>query len=959
MPLGREMAGMRRHTSASRVVFVVALTLTGAGAGVAAALATSGSGLIRAAGGAAGGAAGLCSATWAEAAKQRRETAEAAARERDQVLDPVISEPAHDLSVLGLLLPTRESAAPFRGRAADLAWLRAWADNPGGHPAALVTGPGGVGKTRLAVQFAATRPPPWAAGWLHPGRGASALDAVRACEDPALILVDDADTHPDTAALLTSLASAPRPASARVLLITRTADALAQVTGQLPEQARWILAPENLPARPLGLFGSSDDHARWFGEAVRAYAAARRTPPPDLPAVTGAANSDQADDPVLTIQAQALLAVLETERSRPQHPDAQTLPFGQVAEALFAHEQRRWEQVAQQPGWGLADLTAPVQERAIAVLMLSGAAAEPEAITALRAMPDLADATAERLARIARWAFHLYPPGPVRIQPDLLAEWFLTTQLTAASGLAAHLNDLARHNLVALLALLARASDHMPAAVPLYARLIQADPVSLAAVGADAALTARVARPLLDAALAALVTSVSLTPGTLADLYRHLPEGTLPRTRAAVFAVTVDHARETGTREDLANALTRYGASLRDLGQPREALAAFEEALALYRDLAAADPAHQLSVAYALTGTGISLAELGRHREALAAREEAVGLYRGLAVADSAHLPSLAAALGNGGNSLAALGRHREALAAKEEALALVRDLAAADSAHQPELAAGLTSTGSTLADLGRPREALAAEEEALALYRDLAAANPAHQPNLAKALTNTGSSLRLLGRHGEALAALEESLALYRGLAAANPAHQPSVAYALIGTGISLAELGRHREALAAFEESLALYRDLAGANPAHQPDLAKALTGTGIILKGLGRHREALAAFEESLALYRDLAAANPAHQTDLVEVLTNYGTSLRAQGRHSEALTYDREVLEIYALLARSDPEVYEKTYQHHLARLRRTYDLRGDRSTSISLHLRRDNQAATSNGNPINEGTTEEM
>ena len=61
---------------------------------------------------------------------------------------------------------------------------------------------------------------------------------------------------------------------------------------------------------------------------------------------------------MLTIQAQALLAVLETERRRPLHPASPALPFDQVAEALFAHEQRRWQQVAQQPGWGLADLTA-------------------------------------------------------------------------------------------------------------------------------------------------------------------------------------------------------------------------------------------------------------------------------------------------------------------------------------------------------------------------------------------------------------------------------------------------------------------------------------------------------------------------------------------------------------------------------------------------------------------------
>ena len=201
----------------------------------------------------------------------------------------------------------------------------------------------------------------------------------------------------------------------------------------------------------------------------------------------------------------------------------------------------------------------------------------------------------------------------------MLAEWFLITQLTSVPGLASHLNDLAGYHIPALLMLLAHASDHMPAAVPLYARLIQADPAGLAAAGADAALTARTARPLLDAALAALVTSTHWSPDALANLNRHLPEGTLPRTRAAVSAAVVDHTRETGTREDLADALHGYGASLRDLGRHRDALAALEEALALYRELAAANPAHQPDLASALNSYGVSLADLGRHREALAA----------------------------------------------------------------------------------------------------------------------------------------------------------------------------------------------------------------------------------------------------------------------------------------------------------------------------------------------------
>src|ERR1700678_506541 len=139
-----------------------------------------------------------------------------------------------------------------------------------------------------------------------------------------------------------------------------------------------------------------------------------------------------------------------------------------------------------------------------------------------------------------------------------------------------------------------------------------------------------------------------------------------------------------------------------------------------------------------------------------------------------------------------------------------------------------------------------------------------------------------------------------------------------------------------------MALDRDLAAAHPAPQPRLANTLNSYGVSLRDLGRHREALAAFEEAMALYRDLAAANPAHQPSLANTLNSYGAALREQGHHSEALTYDREALEVYSLLARSDPDLYEENYQHLLADLRRTYDLRGDHSTSVSLHLRRDNK-----------------
>ncbi len=503
---------------------------------------------------------------------------------------------------------------------------------------------------------------------------------------------------------------------------------------------------------------------------------------------------------------------------------------------------------------GLTTLNDPVlQQRAIAALMLAGATEETEAMAALRAVPDLADATADKLGCIARWALHLYPPGRGQIRPDMLAEWFLVTQLSTTPGLAAYLDKLTGQRIPELLFLLAHASDHTPAAaVPLYARLIRTNPVDYASPAFEAALTANTGRPLLDTTLAEVITSTDMPLGTLRELHRRQPAGTLPGSAAALSGEIVRHTRQIGTSEELARALLDYGFGLRDLGWHREALAAFEEGLVLERNLMAADPQYGSQIITALLGTGGSLADLGRHSEALAAFEECLSLVRHVAATDSGYVHSLA------------------------------------------------------------------------------------------NALNNVGLTLTHMGRHSEGLAASEESLALYRDLAAADAAHRPALAIALRNVDVCLGSLGRHSEGLAASEESLALYRDLADTNPAYQPALALALSGSSASLADLGRYLEALAVLEESLALYRGLAAANPAHQPDLARVLTYVSESLRDQQRYSEALTFDREAVDLYAILARRNPDRYETTYRRLLSELRRAYDLYGDQSTSIGLHLRRDNK-----------------
>jgi len=356
---------------------------------------------------------------------------------------------------------------------------------------------------------------------------------------------------------------------------------------------------------------------------------------------------------------------------------------------------------------------------------------------------------------------------------------------------------------------------------------------------------------------------------------------------------------------DLVAALNNLGNRYSEVGRRQEAVAPTEEAVALYRDLAAANPAYQPDLAMALSNLGNRYSEVGRHQEAVAPTEEAVALYREQAAANPAYQPNLAGTLSNLGNRYSEVGRRQEAVAPTEEAVALRREQAAANPAYQPNLAGTLSNLGIRYSEVGRHQEAVAPTEEAVALYREQAAANPAYQPNLAMALNNLGNRYSEVGRRQEAVAPTEEAVALRREQAAANPAYQPDLAGTLSSLGNRYSEVGRHQEAVAPTEEAVRLYRDLAAANPAYQPNLAMALSNLGNTYSEVGRHQEAVAPTEEAVALYRDLAAANPAYQPNLAMALSNLGIRYSEVGRHQEAVAPTEEAVRLYRDLAAANP------------------------------------------------------
>ena len=329
---------------------------------------------------------------------------------------------------------------------------------------------------------------------------------------------------------------------------------------------------------------------------------------------------------------------------------------------------------------------------------------------------------------------------------------------------------------------------------------------------------------------------------------------------AAIWVAAIaDPAGRAGLLNNLANMLSA-------VGRREDGLAAAEEAVALYRELARARPdAFTPHLAGSLTTLANMRSYVGRREDALAAAEEAVALRRELARArPDAFTPDLAMSLNNLANRLSDVGRREDALAAAEEAVALRRELARArPDAFTPDLAGALNNLANRLSDVGRREDALAIAEEAVALRRELARARPdAFTPDLAMSLNNLAARLSDVGRREDALAAAEEAVAFRRELARARPdAFTPDLAGSLNNLANSLSDVGRREDSLAAAEEAVALRRELACARPdAFTPDLAMSLNNLANRLSDVGRREDALAAAEEAVALRRELARARP---------------------------------------------------------------------------------------------------
>jgi tetratricopeptide (TPR) repeat protein len=379
-------------------------------------------------------------------------------------------------------------------------------------------------------------------------------------------------------------------------------------------------------------------------------------------------------------------------------------------------------------------------------------------------------------------------------------------------------------------------------------------------------------------------------------------------------------------RMELANTHALLGRLATATGSRDEALAEYQKALAMYRELHRERPADR-GVRCSLTGTLVNLSTLSDVSGGLAHLQEARALYERFLSETPGDLDlatGLAQTLSNLAVKFSTLGRIPEALDYFHRALEQQSRLLRAhprDALLMSHLAVTLHNLGVMAAREpgGLPLTLcyhLRAHELRVRLARAARPGDARRQADLAASFHSLGVVLRDLGRGADSRAAFKRALAGRRKLAGDNPyitRYRVELSSTLTAVGFSHAREGRRDEALRCYDEACKLRLDLVRQDPSSallRKILAENYYAIGTTHGALGRRREEGEAFARARPLQEELVRAEPAnldYRADLGHTLNNLGCNLMARGQLGQARVVAQEAIANGRILLERGPGV----------------------------------------------------
>jgi serine/threonine protein kinase/tetratricopeptide (TPR) repeat protein len=372
-----------------------------------------------------------------------------------------------------------------------------------------------------------------------------------------------------------------------------------------------------------------------------------------------------------------------------------------------------------------------------------------------------------------------------------------------------------------------------------------------------------------------------------------------------------------------------YGAA--NTGDPRGAVASCEKSVAMFRQLAAAEPVRdsKSELAKCLISLGEAQAVLS-DAACMISYDEAEQIYESLIAVNSDDLVARRAVSivhDKRGQFLRSRGKFDQAMAEYQKAIALREELRKRqpdDLQLRRDLAISYGLVGGLLPQMDRFGEALEHLQHSLQIHRELAAANPnsvAQQRSVALNLQRIAEVRMQLGQVDEALAGLEESLHLHETIAAKDPGNLTAVrdlAKSLAIYGVAMQETGRLSAAITALERSLKLRRRIAEDEPqAAAFHLIGAATQNLVVpYRTIGRKEDALRSALESVAHHEKRIALEP-HSLEgrqsLSAALVDLADTYVVMDRLPEALAAYEKAVSARALPGGAPPPLGRESVQ----------------------------------------------
>jgi predicted ATPase/uncharacterized protein HemY len=311
-----------------------------------------------------------------------------------------------------------------------------------------------------------------------------------------------------------------------------------------------------------------------------------------------------------------------------------------------------------------------------------------------------------------------------------------------------------------------------------------------------------------------------------------------------------------------AKALIGANSLARNQGDYVAATSFLKESLVLFQELG-----DKHGIAFTLGNLGLLAKYEGDYEQASALCETSLALFRELGDRDR-----IAVALNHLGVIAHDQGNYERAKLLYGESLALKRELG-----DKGGVAYALHNLAFIAYEQAEYELAKTLYEESLSLKQELG-----HKYAIAKTLGNLGLVAREQGDYGQAVLLHEKALALEQEVG-----DRPGIAYSLHNLGDVARDQGDDKRAAQLYEEGLTLHQQVG-----NKRGVAHSLSGLGDVAHRQGDYKQASELGKESLTLFRELG-----DKRGIAYSLDSLGSIAREQSKYEQAAVLYRESLRLF--------------------------------------------------------------